>query len=111
MGQIETSNDAVSIGERLSRLRRILGHERGDDIVVRLVLSGKFDEFDPAFAPTLPRLDEIARPHLIGEVEILIMVKVAVPLQQAKTAKIPVEKIGDLQLCGVAQWAPNPFAG
>ena len=52
----------------------------------------QFDEVDVALAPAVARLDEIARPQLIGEVEILIMLEVAVALEQPEALDVTVEK-------------------
>ena len=86
-----------SIRELVARAHRPLRYPISDDVVVRLVGRRQFDQFDPPVAPVASGLDEIARPFLIGEVEILIGFEDPVPLQQAEAAaKDPlVKKVHD----------------
>src|SRR5258707_15582376 len=57
------------------------------DIIVNLVVGGDLDEVDRARIPIAEWLDPNRRPLLVGDA-IEIMIEVAVPLQQAETARM-----------------------
>ena len=84
--------DAIAVGERLARVEPVLRRPGDDDVVVALVAGRQLDQLHPALAPAFVRLDPVARPQFVGEIEILVVAEVAVALQETEPARVGVEK-------------------
>ena len=108
--RVEHRTDAVGVGESLEGLRRGLGRPVGDDIIRRFVLGREFEQFDPAFAPIAMRFDEIGRAGLVGKFDVLVMVEIAVALDEAKPLDAGVGESRHGDDARRAQRAPDPFA-
>ncbi len=103
--EVEARENPIGKGEGLAGLGRVLRHPGDDDIIVRLVLRRQFDKLDMAVAPIFFWLDPIARPRFIGEIEILVMVEIAVALEKTEAANVLIEKGRDLRARRIVQRA------
>ena len=95
--------DAVAVGHRAAGFEILLRRPGGDDVVVAFVVGRQFHQFDAAFAPALARLDPVAGPEFVGEVEILVVIEGAVALDEAESAHVVVEEGGHRRRGGVAR--------
>ena len=84
------------------------------DVVERLVNGRDFHELHGALAPAAVqarfRFDPQARPPIVVDAVILVMIEIPVPLQQAEAARVVVEIRVQMQLRGIGERPPNPLS-
>src|SRR6185369_4493143 len=101
-----------SVAEQLLVAGARLGRRRPerDDVVVGLVVGGQLDQLDRAFAPCALGLHPQAGAAIVERAVVLVVVEVAVTLQQAEAARAVVGERAEADARGVGQRAPDPFA-
>ena len=87
------------------------GHPVGDDVVVGLVDGVELHQLDAARAPVAHRRDPGARAQLVARLVVLVARVRAVALHQAEALERRHRERGRQDALGVAQRAPQPFAG
>ena len=103
--------DAIAVGERLAGVEPVLRRPGDDDVVVGLVAGRQLEQFHPALAPAFMRLDPVARPQLVGEIEILVVAEIPVALQEPEAARVGVEEGRNARRGRIAERPPDPLAG
>ena len=92
-------------------LHRRAGHPVTDDVVVDLLVDRNLHELNSAVPPVPARLYPVARARLEARFAVLVVIEVAVTLDEAEALRILVDEAADAQLLGIRQRPPQPLSG
>src|SRR5438270_14078100 len=98
--------EAVGEGVLTLCLQRILGTPKTSDVVVNFLLGRDFDQLDRSLSPIADWFGPQAWPLLKIGFKIFILEKISFPLHLAEAVRIEIGESADLQVAGIAQWAP-----
>ena len=93
----------------LPGLRLVGGVPERDDVVGRFVIGRQFDQIDRAFGPATLRLDPDIGTTLVVRRVVLVMIEVAIALQQSEAARILVLVRIEAHPARVGKRPPDPL--
>ena len=99
----------VRKGRRLARLRLLLRHPVGDDVVVDVGVGWNLHQLHRAVAPVALRADPDAGAEVGARLQVLVVLEVAVALEQAETARVVHLQRVHLQRVRVVERPPQPL--
>ena len=102
---------AITEQQFLAGLRLVGRIPESNDVVEGLVDCRNFHELHRALAPSCLRLDPQAGPAVIKHAIILVVIEIAITLQQPETARILVRVGIEAQRFRIHEGTPDPFAG
>src|SRR5260370_27161224 len=100
---------AVVEQQLLPGLRLVGGVPERDDVVGRFVIGRQFDQIERAFGPATLRLDPDIGTALVIRRVVLVMIEVAIALQQPEAARILILIRVEAYAARVGKRPPDPF--
>src|SRR3569833_33485 len=110
LGGVGSPMKTVGVGMLALGLQRSLRSPEAGNIVVDLFPRRNFNQLNRALPPISDRFGPKTRPLFELGFQVLIRIKVLLPLHQAVTARIEIGETADLQISGIAERAPQFLA-
>ena len=101
---------AIAEDELIASLSGFLGHPEGDDIVVDLIIGGKFDEHHRALPPVAQGFDPCRWPLVVEDAIVLVILEIAIALQKAESLGSTIEKASGHHRFGIVERPPQALA-